>query len=855
MIPSLSLAAILAVSATPVDVQDVEVGVTTDPSGTEIRLTDGTLVHRTRQTVQDVEVLSVGADGDLVARWTESDGRQSTQRYALRLDPAGQFSRVRDASPILHLKRGRFDPIGDGAPEIADGLEASGDLYIVQFHTQPIDAYTEVLEGEGATVRHFLPETSRLVEMDAATAAQVEDLPFVRWVGPYSAFYRVEQPLLDGVLDGTYEPARLHVQVTERGPDMKSAVAARVRALGADVVWIIDEGFRFDAVLDAEQLVTVASWDEVLWIDRWSAPEEDMDKVRADGGADALEGLAGFTGNGVRAEAMDGNVDTNHVDLQSNPVILHGPRAGSDTHGTPVTGIVFGDGAGNAARRGLLPDGQPIFADFGQLSNRYQHTAELLQAPYFAVFQTNSWGSSRTSQYTSVSMEMDDILFDNDIVILQSQSNAGSTQSRPQAWAKNIVAVGGVRHQDTLSTSDDAWAGSASIGPAQDGRLKPDLSYWYDAIFTAQSGNGSTNFGGTSAATPMTAGFFGLFYEAWHAGVFGNTPGASVFESRPKATLARAFMINTASRYAFSGAGADLTRTHQGWGRANVERLYEARDSVFWVNESEVISETESVIYPLIVEPNTPELAITMVYLDFPATTSSSLHRINDLSLRVTAPGAVATYWGNNGLRVGNESTSGGSSNTRDVVENVFVTNPAAGVWTVEIIADDINADAHVETPENDADFALVVRGTSGLGGDPCVSPEVYCLGEPNSFSVLGAQLSTTGSTSIGANNLSLLAFQLPPFTSALVARSETQASTPVGDGTLCLGGNVFRIAVVQADFIGTASYSIDVTTAPTGAMILSGSTWNYQLWYRDIGGPGGTGFNFTDAVEVLWCD
>ncbi|MEM9378978.1 MAG: S8 family serine peptidase [Planctomycetota bacterium] len=854
MIPCISLAAVRAAAPSAVDVQDVEVGVTTDTTGTEIRLVDGTLVHRTQQTVQDVEVLSVGTDGDIVARWTESDGRQSTVRYALRLDPNGAFSRVRDASPLLHLKRGLFDPTTD-APEIADALGASGDLYIVQFHTQPIDAYTEVLEGEGATVRHFLPETARLVEMDAATAAEVEDLPFVRWVGPYAAFYRLEQPLLDGVLDGSYEPARLHVQVTERGPEMKAAVAARVTALGGDVVWMIDEGFRFDAVLNAEQLVTVAGWDEVLWIDRWSAPEYDMDKVRIDGGANVLEGLTGFTGAGVRAEVMDGNVDTNHDDLQSNPVLLHGPRTGSQSHGTPVTGIVFGDGAGNAARRGLLPDGQPIFADNGQLNNRYQHTAELLQAPYFAVFQTNSWGSSRTSQYTSTSLEMDDILFQNDIVILQSQSNAGTTQSRPQAWAKNIVAVGGVRHQNTQSLNDDAWNGSASIGPASDGRLKPDLSYWYDSIFTAQSGNGSTNFGGTSAATPITAGFFGLFYQVWHAGVFGNTPGATVFESRPKASLVRAFMINTAARYAFNGQNADLTRTHQGWGRANIERLYEARDSVFWVNETDVLEETESVIYTITVEPNTPELAITMVYLDVPATTSSNLHRINDLSLRVTAPGATEIFWGNNGLREGNESTSGGNSNTRDVVENVFVTNPAAGVWTVEVIADDINGDSHVETPGNDADFALVVRGTTGTGGEPCTTPTVYCEGEPNSFSVLGADLSTTGSTSITANDLTLIGGLLPPFTAALVARSETQGSTPVGDGTLCLGAPLFRIAVVQADFIGGVSYPIDVTTAPMGAMILAGSTWNYQMWYRDLGVPGGTGSNFTDAVEVLWCD
>ena len=32
-------------------------------------------------------------------------------------------------------------------------------------------------------------------------------------------------------------------------------------------------------------------------------------------------------------------------------------------------------------------------------------------------------------------------------------------------------------------------------------------------------------------------------------------------------------------------------------------------------------------------------------------------------------------------------------------------------MWTVEVIASEINEDSHVETPEVDADFALVVSG------------------------------------------------------------------------------------------------------------------------------------------------
>jgi hypothetical protein len=90
--------------------------------------------------------------------------------------------------------------------------------------------------------------------------------------------------------------------------------------------------------------------------------------------------------------------------------------------------------------------------------------------------------------------------------------------------------------------------------------------------------------------------------------------------------------------------------------------------------------------------------------------TSSLPHRINDLSLRVTSPSGDQ-YWGNVGLTDDHESETGGSSNTLDTVENVFLSNPEAGTWTIEVIGDEIVEDTHVETPAVDADFSLVASG------------------------------------------------------------------------------------------------------------------------------------------------
>ncbi|MDQ7086914.1 MAG: S8 family serine peptidase [Acidobacteriota bacterium] len=336
--------------------------------------------------------------------------------------------------------------------------------------------------------------------------------------------------------------------------------------------------------------------------------------------------------------------------------------------------------------------------------------------PYFASFQTNSWGDARTRSYTSVSHQMDDIIWRLDIAITQSQSNAGNQDSRPQAWAKNIISVGGVRHKNTLDTSDDEWASGASIGPAEDGRIKPDINYWYDSIYTTTTGNGYTaTFGGTSAATPESAGVLGLMVQMWADNVWGTDPqGTTVFEKQPHFATIKALMINNAQQYDFSGTDHDLTRVHQGWGRPSARLAKERASRSLIVDQDVPLQLGETVSYDVDVQAGESELKVTMIYPDPPGTTSASLHRINDVNLKVTSPSGTV-YHGNVGLDASPYSTPGGAPNDVDTVENVFVQNPEQGLWTVEISAVEINQDAFLDTPEDDVTFALVVTGGTGL--------------------------------------------------------------------------------------------------------------------------------------------
>src|SRR5262249_43616435 len=110
-----------------------------------------------------------------------------------------------------------------------------------------------------------------------------------------------------------------------------------------------------------------------------------------------------------------------------------------------------------------------------------------------------------------------------------------------------------------------------------------------------------------------------------------------------------------------------------------------------------------------------PTLSATMCYIDPMGNTSSSVSRINDLSLKLTSPTGVI-YWGNNGLNDSNFNTPGGVSNTIDTVENVFLQGPEIGTWTVQVIATQVVQDAWPARSPNgatDAAFSLVV--TRGL--------------------------------------------------------------------------------------------------------------------------------------------
>lgn len=774
--------------------------------------------------------------------------------YSIRTGD-GRRSGLRPADPMIRLRYACFDPLV--AAPVAARLPESGRLRLIQFETCLLEDYTSTLDALGIKVHRIVPGQTVIAEVPLASLPRIAALDFVRWVGPFPAEARLD-PWLLGELDATAAVrGRYVVQVMRRGLRDKTAVAREVRAVGGTVEPLTPDGFLLRTHLTPRQLMRIAALDEVLWVERAAAPRAAVDKVRQDSGVDLVEVRTGYTGAGVRGEVLDTGLALNHPDFQTAQPILHGPNTAQMVHGTAVYGVVFGTGTGMPSARGLLPEGQGIFATFTTLENRYRHTAALLQPPYRAVFQTNSWGNGPSPPgYPSLSFEMDDIIHQSDLLTCQAFGNSGSQVAFRQAWAKNVVTVGGIQHLDTLDPGDDRWNGRATIGPATDGRIKPDLCYWNDNIHTTRPPATYTpRFGGTSAATPQVAGIFGLFFQMWHEEVFGNAARRldvdqdGVFDRRPHSSTARAFVYNTAEPYPFAGIAHDLTRTHQGWGRPDAERLHDLGRGVLVIDEWLPLRNFEVARYHVGIAAGQSRLRATLVYTDPPGTSAAALHRINDLSLRVISPDGTH-YWGNAGLAAGNTSESGDLQNALDTVEQVWLNNPAPGRWIVEVWASEVALDAHLETARPDADFALVVAPVApivrdlgkGLPARGCAAPPrleahgSFVRGAPWRFDVSGATPGSECHLVIGERVLGQ-----PFLQGVLVPEPERVLHMWVDDRG-------------KATFAGTLDPDDDPRRRPSlgvhPARAHRGSFY-VQAWMRDTLGPGGA--TASNAVEVIW--
>jgi len=142
----------------------------------------------------------------------------------------------------------------------------------------------------------------------------------------------------------------------------------------------------------------------------------------------------------------------------------------------------------------------------------------------------------------------------------------------------------------------------------------------------------------------------------------------------------------------------------------------------------------------------------------------------------------------------------------------------------------------------------LTLCYTEAALGSPFCTPAANSTGLP-------ARMYGTGSTSLGANNLTLNVDQLPLGSFGFFNRGTATALTPGagnGQGTLCVGGTVTRGvggAIVSSGATGAVSIAANLGSLAGGTPTAGATLW-LQYWYRDTVGGTPTS-NLSNALQI----
>lgn len=630
-------------------------------------------------------------------------------------------------SALVHLDGVSIDPLKVTSKPGFAPADANSGQHIVQCNSATAPAFQAQIEKAGGRIVGYFPDNAYLVRMRGDTVKAVKALPFVRATMAMPPQYKLDESFRARIgIAPDKTPKAVIISVA--GNQVLAKVASDMRALGFTNIQLGQDTIVAQGTRD--MIDSASQHDDVLYVGPSTEIGFDLDNARKVGGSDYVSKIAnttGFQGQGMKAHVLEG-IEANHPgfaadEFRKAPIVVGGQGAAeSSSHGTNTAGEIFGNGAGKPEWRGMVPHAQAFYTNANYVMNappgskepnsRYAVTKELVET-HDIDGQTASWGYSPNTKYDERSRELDGIMVDFDLVVTQSQSNTGSPQSRPQAWAKNVIPVTALYHFDNADSSDDKWNGGSSTRDGADKRIGRTLRGFYDKIgTTAVGGKYTPDFGGTSGATPMTQGFLQQAMQMYKEGVFQQAllnPASFQMGKRARASTTAALAIATARQMPFAGRTAENNRYQQGWGIVDLAKMYDLRGKMLIVNEDIALKPQQTEKFTVAVAEGEPELKISMVYKDPPGLVSAGKAQVNDLDIKVTAPDGTV-YFGNNGLLDGMYSKPGGEADRLDTVENVFVEKPAAGKWTIEVTAAAINQPLK-EGGALEVPFALVVAG------------------------------------------------------------------------------------------------------------------------------------------------
>lgn len=331
-----------------------------------------------------------------------------------------------------------------------------------------------------------------------------------------------------------------------------------------------------------------------------------------------------------------------------------------------------------------------LFGFYSSESAKYDSIA--WYAPYYLIVK--SAGNDRGAGPQTQPIEHWEFIDTMKVRVSDPRSLDGGTSGYdcicPEGVSKNILTVGAVWNirggyqnpADVAIATFESWG--SSWGPADDGRIKPDIvaqgTYLFSSI--AVDDQSYEYYSGTSMATPSVSGSIGLLLEHQE----NLHPGVKLRSSTLKALL-----IHTADE-AGPNPGPDYMF---GWGLMNTDHAAKLLSLNVEEDDRYVILEysiTTGGTFELPIEClKTEYLKATICWTDVPASASApsldpaDAKLVNDLDMRIIGPATTTTYapWILNGVNPSAAATTG--DNSLDNVEQVLIENPADGNYTIRI--------------------------------------------------------------------------------------------------------------------------------------------------------------------------
>jgi hypothetical protein len=464
---------------------------------------------------------------------------------------------------------------------------------------------------------------------------------------------------------------------------------------------------------------------------------------------------------GVRSRVM-----YNRLEGTPNP---GSTLAGCDGHGNLNTHVVcgfdngsdfpFADSSGYHYGLGACPFvlvGSSVIFDPDNFTNPIY--SELTSAAYHdgARISNDSWAGTEDGVYDLDAQEYDALVRDaqpagsqyatpgnQEMVIVFAAGNDTNAIS-PPGTAKNVITVGAAQSvqafggQDGCGTPDtdadnaNAVAFFSASGPTDDGRHKPDLV----APGTHISG------GAPQAANPSATGTASACFLADASGVCGgvdsnlffpagqqfytastgtshSTPCVSggcallrqyfINQSRtpPSPAMTKAYLMNSARYMTGPRAGDNLWSETQGMGEMDLGVAFDgvARDLIDESTNNIFTASGQTRSFTGVVADTAKPFRVTVAWTDAPGNTTGAAYN-NIIDLTVTVGGD--TYKGN--VFKGAFSATGGTADSVDNVQSVFLPAGVSGPYTVTLTAANINSPALPNAnDEPNQDFALVI--------------------------------------------------------------------------------------------------------------------------------------------------